>query len=52
MHLQPVFEEFPYYGNGLSEYLFEHGLCLPSGSNLTVDEQKRVIEIIQKTLTK
>src|SRR5690606_17448942 len=35
MHLQPVFEESPYYGNNVAEGLFESGLCLPSGSNLT-----------------
>src|SRR5205809_755119 len=35
MHLQPVFNNTRYYGNGISERLFEMGLCLPSGSNLT-----------------
>jgi dTDP-4-amino-4,6-dideoxygalactose transaminase len=34
MHLQPVFEMYPFYGDGLSEKLFNNGLCLPSGSNL------------------
>ncbi len=34
MHLQPVFTEFPYYGEKVAEKLFENGLCLPSGSNL------------------
>ncbi len=38
MHLQPVFEGAPYYGTGVSDRLFEKGLCLPSGSTLT-DEQ-------------
>lgn len=42
MHLQPIFKDFPYYGNGVSEDLFEHGLCLPSGSNLTQDEKFRI----------
>lgn len=42
MHLQPVFEKYPYYGNRLSERLFEKGLCLPSGSNLTEDDLDRV----------
>jgi dTDP-4-amino-4,6-dideoxygalactose transaminase len=32
LHLQPVFEAYPYYGEGLSERLFDQGLCLPSGS--------------------
>jgi dTDP-4-amino-4,6-dideoxygalactose transaminase len=40
MHLQPVFKNASYYGSTISEKLFEKGLCLPSGSNLT--EQKKV----------
>ena len=35
MHLQPVFHGCSFYGNGISENLFNKGLCLPSGSNLT-----------------
>ena len=35
MHLQPIFESAPFYGDGTSEKLFDAGLCLPSGSNLT-----------------
>ena len=42
MHLQPVFKDYPAYVNGVSENLFEYGLCLPSGSNLT-DEDKNWI---------
>lgn len=34
MHLQPLFETYPYYGGRIAEHLFENGLCLPSGSNL------------------
>lgn len=48
MHLQPIFKDYPYYGDGLSERLFKTGLCLPSGSNMTSDEQTRVIDIIKK----
>jgi dTDP-4-amino-4,6-dideoxygalactose transaminase len=43
LHLQPVFEQTPYYGNDCSERLFAKGLCLPSGSNLTEDELNRVV---------
>lgn len=43
MHLQPVYESFPYYGNGLSDRLFKNGLCLPSGSNLTPEDRERII---------
>lgn len=42
MHLQPVFSSAPFYGDGTSESLFEKGLCLPSGSNLTVADLSRV----------
>ncbi len=44
MHLQPVFKHAPFYGNGTSDRLFEKGLCLPSGSNLTESELSRVVE--------
>ncbi len=47
MHLQPVFSSFPSYNNGISESLFERGLCLPSGSNLSDTELKRVIKAIE-----
>lgn len=47
MHLQPVFQEFQAYTNGISENLFERGLCLPSGSNLSEDDMQRVVDIIK-----
>jgi len=47
MHLQPVFENAPYYGAQVSEKLFENGLCLPSGSNLTEEDLTRVLTTIQ-----
>jgi len=46
MHLQPIFEKYPYYGSKISENLFEKGLCLPSGSNLTNTDKNRIKEII------
>jgi dTDP-4-amino-4,6-dideoxygalactose transaminase len=52
MHLQPVFKEFPYYGHEVAETLFENGLCLPSGSNLTPDELNRVVDCIKKVFKK
>lgn len=42
MHLQPIFEKSPYYGKNVAEDLFEKGLCLPSGSNLTAEEKSRI----------
>jgi len=49
MHLQPIFKDFPYYGDRLSEELFENGLCLPSGSNLTDEEWERIEKVIHCT---
>ncbi len=50
MHMQPVFEQFPNYTNGVSENLFNKGLCLPSGSNLTTEELDRTIHCIKKVI--
>jgi dTDP-4-amino-4,6-dideoxygalactose transaminase len=46
MHLQSVFKDAPYYGGTVSENLFDTGLCLPSGSNLTEEEKKRIKNVI------
>jgi len=46
MHLQPVFEAAPYYGGNISEKLFNNGLCLPSGSNLSDDDRERITKIV------
>ncbi len=46
MHLQPVFESAPYYGGNISEKLFDNGLCLPSGSNLSDEDRERITKII------
>lgn len=48
MHLQPVFSSHPAFVNGTSEALFEKGLCLPSGSNMTDDDRERVMEVLNK----
>jgi dTDP-4-amino-4,6-dideoxygalactose transaminase len=47
MHLQPVFRDFQAVGGAVAEGLFERGLCLPSGSNLTGAELERVVETIR-----
>ena len=46
MHLQPVFKDAPAYLTGVSEKLFLNGLCLPSGSNLTDNDKKRISKIL------
>lgn len=50
MHMQPIFENCPFYGDGTSEKLFENGLCLPSGSILTEEDLTRVVDVIKATL--
>ena len=48
MHLQPVFKNCAYYGEQIAETLFENGLCLPSGSNLTEEDRLRIENSIRK----
>lgn len=48
MHMQPVFAENPAYENGTSEDLFNNGLCLPSGSNMSEDDMERIREVLMK----
>ena len=47
MHLQPVFRGAEYLGRGVSDRLFERGLCLPSGSGMSDAERARVIEVVR-----
>ncbi|MDO6759425.1 aminotransferase class I/II-fold pyridoxal phosphate-dependent enzyme [Tamlana sp. 2_MG-2023] len=49
MHLQPVFKDCLHFTNGVSEDLFDKGLCLPSGSNLSQEDLDRIMENILKT---
>jgi len=50
MHSQPVFDNAISYINGVSDDLFEKGLCLPSGSNLDKEDLQRVVSIIKNIL--
>ena len=47
MHLQPIFEKYPYYGTTVAEELFIKGLCLPSGSNLNDEDRNRIEKAIK-----
>ena len=51
MHRQPVFASAPAYVNGVSERLFARGLCLPSGPDITPDDQSRIVRIIRLQLS-
>lgn len=48
MHLQPVFADASFYGGVVSEKLFENGLCLPSGSNLSENDRERIADVVTK----
>jgi dTDP-4-amino-4,6-dideoxygalactose transaminase len=54
MHLQPLFDGAPYFAHedvcGCFGRLFESGICLPSGSNLTPEQQDRVMEHLRRAL--
>lgn len=52
MHLQPVFADAPYYGREVAEKLFNDGLCLPSGSNLSDDDRMRIQKAIKDFFSK
>lgn len=54
LHLQPIFQEIKFYphseSENISESLFNNGICLPSGSNMTEDDQMRIIKCIKHTV--
>lgn len=50
MHLQPIFRDYPSYTNGVSERLFNMGLCLPSGSNLSEKDKEFIFYHIKNIL--
>lgn len=50
MHLQPLYKKCEFFGNNLSGTLFDAGLCLPSGTNLTDDCRSRISEVIQNKI--
>ena len=47
MHLQPVFRTCTVYGGNVSKSLFQYGLCLPSGSNLSPTDRQRVVDVVR-----
>jgi len=52
MHMQPLYAGAPYHGSGVDERLFANGLCLPSGSDMTDEQQDEVIARITDLLEK
>jgi dTDP-4-amino-4,6-dideoxygalactose transaminase len=51
MHLQPLYENYPFYGKKIAETLFENGLSLPSGSNITDSDRDRIRTALLKLLS-
>jgi dTDP-4-amino-4,6-dideoxygalactose transaminase len=47
MHMQPLYKDCVMVGGAVSARLFDQGLCLPSGSAMSVSEQKRVIDLVR-----
>ncbi len=52
MHMQPLYAGAPYHGTGVDERLFANGLCLPSGSDMTDEQQDEVVERVTALLDK
>ena len=48
MHLQPIFKDCKSYINGVSEDLFNRGLCLPSGTSMKNKDLERVLSKIKE----
>lgn len=51
MHRQPVFQQCPAYVNGVSESLFQRGLCLPSGPCVSEDDVRYIVSCIKTAFT-
>jgi dTDP-4-amino-4,6-dideoxygalactose transaminase len=47
MHMQPVFEKFDFIGEGVSEKIFESGICLPSDTKMTDEDLYRVCDVVK-----
>ncbi|CAG5074321.1 Putative pyridoxal phosphate-dependent aminotransferase EpsN [Dyadobacter sp. CECT 9623] len=52
MHLQPLYKSAPYFGGNVAENLFENGICLPSGSQLTEQEVTEISNVIIELVEK
>jgi pyridoxal phosphate-dependent aminotransferase EpsN len=47
MHLQPIFQSYDRVGGDVAEDLFDRGLCIPSGSNLEIEDLQRVVAVFE-----
>jgi pyridoxal phosphate-dependent aminotransferase EpsN len=49
MHLQPLYAHSEHFGGAVAEDLFRRGICLPSSSSLTDEQQLHVVNVVRKT---
>ncbi|MFC3415130.1 DegT/DnrJ/EryC1/StrS family aminotransferase [Algoriphagus hitonicola] len=52
LHMQPVYRGIQFFGGSIAKSLFHSGICLPSSSDLTFDDQSRIVQLIQDELAK
>ena len=52
MHIQPVFDKYDFIGEGVSEKIFESGVCLPSDTKMTDEDLNRVCDVIKELWNK
>jgi len=50
LHLQPLFKGIETYGGAVAERLFARGICLPSGSSMTIGDLDRVADVVRGVL--
>lgn len=48
MHMQPFFEKYDFIGEGVSQELFENGVCLPSDTKMSDADLERIVSIIKE----
>jgi dTDP-4-amino-4,6-dideoxygalactose transaminase len=48
LHKQPAYRKYPFYGTGVCNNLFNHGICLPSGVGLSDEELERIVGVIRR----
>ena len=51
MHLQPLFSQCLYFGSGVSDRLFQNGICLPSGSAMDEEDMSRIIGAFERNFS-
>jgi dTDP-4-amino-4,6-dideoxygalactose transaminase len=52
LHLQPVFEQHKYFGSEVGSTIFNHGICLPSGSSLTSNDFERIFSSFDRLIAR